>query len=310
MNSETGHGSIVLVALDGSPAAATAIPLARAVAAQLDAVLEVLFIGERPASAERLRAHLGLTAYTTTDIALRTDVGDPAEILLRRAADPRVAVVVLTTHGREVEGGDRLGRVAEQVAAYTEQPILLVRPEVASRWEQDGRGLRRLLLPMDGTPTTAAVLRPATKLCGLLRATIDLLYVSTPDVHAPGEPGSLGAPRYVDAPQHEWPQWANEVLDRLLTNCAFCPSDVEVHAYLARGDAGQGIVRFATAHGHDAIVVARRSRLEPGRAATLRRILREAPCPILLVGTDEHASPEARDIAEAEANLPEANLAG
>lgn len=275
---------LVLAALDGSPAAAAALPLARTVAEQLHATVEILHVAREPMPDAALLEWLHLTSEELQGAKLRLEIGDAVEGILRRTADPLVAIVVLTTHGREVESGARLGRVAEAVIARTEQPILIERPETAPDAGVQPRTLRRLLLPVDGTPTTAVALRPATKLCSLLGASIDLLYVTGAGQLPPNEPGSIGAPRYVDQPQHEWPQWTAEVLNRLVACCAACPPDVPVHAYLGLGDAGTEIVRFASAHDHDAIVLARRSRLEPGRAATLRTLLARTPCPIVLVG--------------------------
>jgi nucleotide-binding universal stress UspA family protein len=266
---------VVLVALDGSPAAATALPVGRSLARQLDAALRVLHIAP-PAGGSTL------PDLRVEDAELQVEFGEAAERILANAADPCVAAVVLTTHGRELESAGRLGHVAEAVIARTEQPVLLVRPETVTGWEQGSPPLRRLLLPLDGTPTTAFLLRPATQLCAQLGATMDVLYVASAVLP---EPGSIGAPHYVDQPQYEWPQWADEILGRLVGYCAACPPDVSVRAYLAAGDAGREIVRFASEHHSDAIIVARRSHLEPGRAATLRAILRGAPCPILLVGS-------------------------
>ena len=45
-------------------------------------------------------------------------------------------------------------------------------------------------------------------------------------------------PQYVDQPQHEWPQWANEVITRLAEACAQCPPNVPLRTFLAQGDAG------------------------------------------------------------------------
>jgi nucleotide-binding universal stress UspA family protein len=192
-------------------------------------------------------------------------------------------LVVLTTHGHIIEPGRSLGCVAEQVIAGATQPILLIRPEATPLAIRPGAALQRLLLPLDGTPTTATLLVPATGLASRLGASVDLLYVA--DVGAPpDEPGSIGAPQYVDQPQHEWPQWANEVITRLGEACAQCPPDMPVRTFLAQGDAGEAIARFAAEHASDAVVLARRSRLEPGRAGVLRAVLDQTPCPVLLVG--------------------------
>jgi nucleotide-binding universal stress UspA family protein len=192
-------------------------------------------------------------------------------------------LVVLTTHGHIIDQGRSLGRVAEQVIAGAIRPILLIRPEATPMTIQPVAALRRLLLPLDGTPTTAALLAPATALASRLGASVDLLYVAGSGA-PPDEPGSIGAPQYVDQPQHEWPQWADEVSSRLVEACAQCPPDVLVRTFLAQGDAAAAIAGFAAEHASDAVVLARRSRLEPGRAAVLRAVLDQTPCPVLLVG--------------------------
>jgi nucleotide-binding universal stress UspA family protein len=214
---------------------------------------------------------------------VRLDTGEPAEGILRASADPQVALVALTTHGHIIEPGRSLGRVAEQVVAGARQPILLIRPEATPLAIRPGAVLQRLLLPLDGTPTTAALLAPASALAGRLGAAVDLLYVADAGASPPNEPGSIGAPQYVDQPQHEWPQWANELSSRLGEAAQF-PPDMPVRTFLAHGEAGETIAQFAAEHASDAVVLARRSRLEPGRASVLRTVLDQTPCPVLLVG--------------------------
>ena len=62
------------------------------------------------------------------------------------------------------------------------------------------------------------------------------------------------------------------------------PPEVPVRVFLRRGSIGDEINRFAAERGYDAVVLVRRSRLEPGRAPVLRAVLDRAPCPVLLVG--------------------------
>jgi nucleotide-binding universal stress UspA family protein len=144
--------------------------------------------------------------------------------------------------------------------------------------------LRTLLLPLDGTASTAAALAPAFDLACRLGASIDLLHVAAPGGARSEEPGSLGAPRYVDQPHHEWPHWAGEVIDRLCAALAGRPAGVPIRTFLGRGEVGAEIARFAAEHHEDAIILVRRSRLEPGRARVLRTVLEAMPCPALLVG--------------------------
>src|SRR5450759_3098487 len=119
--------SLVVVAWDGSPAAATAFPVARMIGAQLGADVEILHFLPKGAGAgaiaDAARQH-GLGDAEKP--RLRVETGDPVAGILRTAEDADVQVVILTTHGRAVEEGRRLGWVAEQVVARTTTPIILV----------------------------------------------------------------------------------------------------------------------------------------------------------------------------------------
>ena len=273
----------MLVALDGSPAAATALPLARAVARVLHTSVEILHVAAADAPDPVLWGQFRAALVPGEALRIHAHAGDAASVILQVAAEPDVGLLILTTHGRLVEPGRALGSVAEAVIARTIRPVLLVRPEAPGDGLAGAPVLRRLLLPLDGTPTTAGALRPATELALRLEAALDLLYVAGPASEQPEEPGSLRAPQYVDQPQHEWPEWAREVTDRLCRCLAACPPGVPVQVYLARGEIGEAIARFAAEHQADAIVLVRRSHLQVGRARVLRAVLDRTPCPVLLV---------------------------
>jgi nucleotide-binding universal stress UspA family protein len=274
----------VLLALDGSPAAATALPLARAVAGQLGATVEILHVAgeQRPDPDLWQRLHVELRPGEV--VQTRSHTGAPASAILQAARAPGVDVVVLTTHGRVVEPGRSLGRVAQAVIAHTTAPVLLVRPEAVESAASPRAALRRLLLPLDGTPATSTALRPAIELACRLGASVDLLYVASADEVSANEPGSIGAPRYVDQPQHEWPAWADRVISHLSVSLGGRPDGLSMQVFLVAGHVAEEIARFAAEHQSDAIVLVRRSHLEVGRARTLRAVLDRTPCPVLLVG--------------------------
>jgi nucleotide-binding universal stress UspA family protein len=272
----------VLLALDGSPAAATALPLARTMADQLGAIVEIFHVATSARPGADLWQRLHVDLRDGEEVQVRSHVGDPSKAILEAARAHAVELVVLTTHGRIVEPGRSLGRVAQHVVAHTQRPVLLVRPEAISGGLL--APLQRLLLPLDGTPTTASALRPAMELACRLGAAIDLLYVVSPDQPAPDEPGSIGVPRYIDQPHHEWPAWADRVIDHLCVCLGGRPPDLAIQVFLVVGDIASEISKFATEHHSDAIVLVRRSHLEVGRARVLRAVLDQTPCPVLLVG--------------------------
>ena len=283
MGGDEGRARIV-VAWDGSRGSASTFPLAGVVGAQLGADVEILHVlapGELAAEAEEALRQVGRDGLEGA--SLRLERGEVVRQILAAGGKRDVELVVLTTHVGSIKEGRHLGSVAEAVVARTQKPVLLVRPEAPA----GARKLRRLLLPVDGTPKTAAALGPATLLAKRLGASLDLLYVAGLGREGLAEKGSIAAPRYVDQQQHEWPEWATEVAERLAACCAHCPPEVPVRMFLALGDVGEEIERFALEHSSDAIVLVRRSRLQPGRARTLRSVLQRAPCPVLVLSGPE-----------------------
>jgi nucleotide-binding universal stress UspA family protein len=272
----------VLVAWDGSLGAATALPVAKLVAGQLGAEVEVLYVATDAQDREE-RGSLLLREAERLGFGLRLATGDAANEIVRWTEEPGIVLVALTTHGRELEVAYRLGGVAGRIVARTTRPVLIVKPESAGTV----RGLKRLLVPVDGTPKTAVALRPVMELAAALEAAIDLLYVADPDQKAPEERGTVTAPRYVDQPQHEWPEWAAEVVHRLAACCAGCPEGVPVRIFLAQGQVGDEIARFAMDNQEDAIVLVRRSRFQPERAKVIRSVLRQTSCLVIIVGGEE-----------------------
>ena len=100
-------------------------------------------------------------------------------------------------------------------------------------------------------------------------------------MRAPAERGSLTMPLYVDQPQHEWPSWTGELLDRL---ACLCPERQMPAQFCVRGgEPGPEIARAAVGESVDLIVLAWKGEWAGERALALKAILREAACPIMIV---------------------------
>jgi nucleotide-binding universal stress UspA family protein len=141
--------------------------------------------------------------------------------------------------------------------------------------------LRRLLVPHDGTPTSAATIGPAIDFASRAAAELVVLHVATPGTERPTEPGTLLSPRYVDQPQHEWPVWTREFLDRLRA-VGRARDGINIRLAVAQGEAGSAIVDFARANDSDLIILGWRGALEPDRARTMRRVIRDSGCPVVV----------------------------
>lgn len=269
----------ILVPLDGSKEGLGALPVARALAHAEGVKLQVVFLAQQPAAPSELAQRLGLEPEDFRGTVIDQRAGDPSEQLLRAAAEQHGATLVMCPHTGAITVRGELGPIGERVLLEATGPVVLVRPELSTeRWQ-----LRNVLLPHDGTPTTSWAIREVAELASSADAILTVLHVAAPGAHQPPEPGSLHTPQYLDQPQHEWPAWASEFLERL--EC-FVPIDPrKLRLVVARGDPGEEIVRHARAHAADLIVLAWRGTLAAERAAVIKAVLREAPCPIMLLRT-------------------------
>jgi nucleotide-binding universal stress UspA family protein len=268
---------VILVPLDGSKQALAALPVAKVLGEIERAALHILHVGEHERAGEDLRSRLGRDAPVLDGFTIDARVGTPAVEILQVAGEIKPRLIVMCRHSG-AERGKMLGRTAMKVLHDASCPVVLVPPERgATPWH-----LHHVLVPHDGTPTTSAALPPAAELAQLGHA--ELLVVHVTNIRAaPAEPGSLTTPRYVDQPQHEWPVWASEFMNRL---ACVCPLDhLHVRILLAHGNPAAEILRMSEKQSTDLIVLAWRGRWDAPRAATLKNILREAHCPIMVVRT-------------------------
>ena len=214
------------------------------------------------------------TIGPAADLALKA-----AAAIVKEAGERHAAMIVMCPQIRTDLRWRALGSVAAAVLRTAPCPVVLVPPARGrKRW-----ALHRLLVPHDGTPTSAATIGLATDLALKAAAELVVLHVATPGAEMPTEPGTLVSPRYVDQPQHEWPAWAQEFLARL---CAVgdVRSGTGMRLAVAQGEAGAAIVDFARQS--DLIVLGWRGALEPGRARTMQRVICETGCPMIVLRVD------------------------
>lgn len=199
----------ILVPLDGSPLAEEAIGMAAAIAraakAQIDLVMvhEPILTGrgndfawtEKQIVVEQdYLCRLGTELATGAGIAAQETLlrGQPADLIVARAADCGAGLIVMTSHGRTGWSRAWIGSVADAVVRDSRVPVLMLRPAEQRR---DRRALRkplqRILVPLDGSAASAAILDVAGELARACGARIDLVRVVppvpfiTPDVSMP-----------------------------------------------------------------------------------------------------------------------------
>lgn len=276
----------VIVPLDGSMPARAALPVARTLARVVSATLHVVYVGDALAGPRDTLQELGLTGEEIRGAVLDRRSGDPARAIAELARELPAPLIVMCTH----TGGDRpdtsLGSVAEGVLLATSARVLLVSP---------GRGhhewtLRRVLLAHDGSPSADATIAPAADLSRSAGAEVIALHVASGGEPGPSEPGSLPAPRYLDQPQHEWPSWAHEFVERMLALGA-PTSALEVKLLVAGGQIGSEIAQYARENAVDLVIVPWKGTWHSERLGAMRAIVSRSGCPVLLLCTRQQPGP-------------------
>ena len=189
----------VLVPLDGSVHATAAIPVARGFGELLHATVALLHVSDDALTPDALVQRMKLSGEDVPGLIVEHRPGAAAAAIIKEAGERHAAMIVMCPQIRTDLRWRSLGSVAAAVLRAAPCPVVLVPPARGrKRW-----ALHRLLVPHDGTPTSAATIGPATDLALQAAAELVVLHVATPGAEAPTEPGTLVSPRYVDQPQHE-----------------------------------------------------------------------------------------------------------
>ena len=232
----------LLVPLDGSDFGEHALPLALSLGRRLGASLQIVHVYVPPWGAyqelggryeaaldrelrERNRAYLDEVVKrlaAVTDAAPSTELldGPVADAIGRQAAAHEADLLVMATHGRGPFARFWLGSVADALVRQAPIPILLVQPKEAAPDLAQEPGVRRVLIPLDGSELAEQVLEPAMALGAATQAEYTLLWVvqaMTPDGYMPpsGKVSGLPLLRQLQDLHRQESAEAQEYLDRL-----------------------------------------------------------------------------------------------
>ncbi len=298
----------ILVPLDGSPRAELILPQIARILRREDSEILLLRAVDVPAQIGRVNmapvraAHLEEAHKYLHDLTRRFQErgarvngrvveGYPADAILETARSEGSTLIALCTHGRTGLARWALGSTAEKVARASDVPILLVRsfrrtpkgdlePNVAEELP-----FRRILVPLDGSPTSMSILEPAQKFAQLYDSSILLLHVEPPYVPAsPVLPGmEIALPEMAPPPtlsaQDEVTAKAAERLTR---------AGLEVTRLTTAGEPASEILDLSVNRGMDLIALGTHGRTGLERWAlgsVAERVLRSTEVPLLLVHT-------------------------
>ncbi|MGE5358751.1 MAG: universal stress protein [Bacteroidales bacterium] len=272
-----GRTATVIVPLDGSEEATAALPVARTLAQAEGVPLHLLHVGAQAETTQVTLQAIGLAAEEIHDAVLLARDGSPAEAIVAYAHETASRLIVMASRAHGDTGHGALGAVTREVLRRASCPVVLVSPErPRTAWP-----LRAILLPHDGIPTTAAAIARTADLAHRSGAKVSVLHIASTTSAPPAEPGALMAPRYLDQPQHEWPSWAREFMERVVA-LGGPPPGVNMRLFFDCGEPADAIVRFAGEHETDLVVIAWVAGWEPEQRTTMRKVIDQAPSPLMV----------------------------
>ena len=159
-------------------------------------------------------------------------------------------------------GDERWRQLWQPVAQRSAKPVVLV-PAGTRRLP---RRIRRVLLPLNGTARSAAAVAEAAERFARGGAELVVLHVFDAET----------VPKFWNQHAHASQAWEQEFLARY---CALPGARLELRS----GAAAEHVAKVAGAEQADMIALAWSQRLEPGRAAAVRRTVLDAEVPVMLV---------------------------
>lgn len=263
----------ILLALDGSDGAATALALVNALPWPVDTHIEAVHVVEPvatvfgtppvvfegpiesvldlPAVRRTLESEVSGLRRDGLTVTARVLVGRAATRLVAHARGSGAGLLVIGSRGRGPIASMVLGSVSAEVAVDAPCPVLVARTT----------GLRRVLVALDGTPEADRVIDEVAASPFIRAANVQVVSVAPSVIPGPGMllGGGLGLPIavYEDAvmaARHDLEQRAAAAADRLAA------SGLDVTWTVPEGDAAVTIIDHAVRGDVDLIVVGRHER--------------------------------------------------
>jgi nucleotide-binding universal stress UspA family protein len=294
----------ILVPLDGSPFAEQALPLACDLVRRAGATLRLAMVHQvmpmyaaspeapqlDPALEEEWRrreqtylddvvARLKKEANLDACAALLTGYvpGALEDYVEATATD----LVIMTTHGRGPLSRFWLGSVADKLMRTLPIPILMIRP--SEKPAPTPISLERILIPLDRSTFSEAVLGPAIALGKVIQARFTLLHVFNP---VPMVDPSFGLPVGVDVELNEETRRQSEAyLDGVADRFRKEGFEVECLVGATKGPA-QGVLDQLAGGNYDLVALATHGASGVRRAivgSVADKVVRAASCPVLVL---------------------------
>src|SRR5216110_3452912 len=194
----------ILFPTDFSAVANSAFPLALAVAAQYDAIVQSVHIasGGDPHITETSRYEFpavptGTSSVRVIETIVPKDSEDPAQVIMRQAEQRGCDLIVMASHGRSDVAQFFLGRsVAEQVARDSRIPTIIARLYGPRRTTRPIDRFARILYATDLSEQSKQVLPLAASIAQRTKAKLEALCVFDEGDEEPADGGRATLERF------------------------------------------------------------------------------------------------------------------
>ncbi|MFC1941619.1 universal stress protein [Chloroflexota bacterium] len=185
----------IIVPLDGSPLAETALPFAEELAGKAGSEIVLLTVLQSEETHEykkhqayatkiinltrrHIEKYVEKSGSQAVSVGTATRVGNPAEGILDYVSKGGLNLIVMATHGRSGISRWAVGSIADKVVrASTRQPLMLIRAKGGHPDIRAKRILKRALVPLDGSTRSEAVFPWIREIAQSLRMEVTLLQV-------------------------------------------------------------------------------------------------------------------------------------
>src|SRR5262252_7027400 len=194
----------ILFPTDFSAVANSAFPLALAVAAQYDAIVQSVHIahGGDPHITETSRYEFpavptGSAQVRVIETIVPKDSDDPAQVIMRQAEQRQCDLIVMASHGRSDVAQFFLGRsVAEQVARDSRIPTIIARLYGPRRTTRPIDRFKRIVFVTDLAEESKQILGMAASIAGKTRSELETLCVFNEGDEEPADGGRSTIQRF------------------------------------------------------------------------------------------------------------------
>jgi nucleotide-binding universal stress UspA family protein len=284
----------ILVPLDGSELAQLALPFAEKIAGQLGSHVMLIYVGQSSEDSRNPERQLYLEKIATDlkagvkrrigklkrkRINVKSEIltGDAAAEIIDYANNSETDLIIMSTHGRSGLERWALGSVADKVLRGTDKPLILVRARTVSPEISSESVLRKIVLALDGSKDSEAVIPYVEDLALGINAEVVLIHVIEPS-YSFYTIGGLKYQGYSERKKKTMKAFYNSYLKGIATR--FANRGIDTRHQVLFGDVTEAIVDFADKTRADLVAMTTH-----GRSGVKRWVLGSTAARILQIGS-------------------------